>query len=306
MKFYIIIPAHNESKTIRFTLKSLVNQTLLPKKIVVVNDNSGDDTEKIVSKFCNKYKWIKIVNKASSPKHTPGEKIINAFYEGYTSLDDQYDVICKFDADLIFDSNYIKKISQHFQGNDRLGIVGGICYLKKEGRWVPENKYGHDHIRGAIKSYRKDCFVEIGKIKKSIGWDTIDEFLAKYYSWDILVDAELKVKHLRQTGERYDSESEKLQGVACYKMRLGVILTLLSGIKSAINKGSFSTIKSYLTGYFIAKSKKMSFLVDQKQGRFIKKRRWKGIFKSFFKSGPLSFFDKKQFKDEHINIRRRR
>ena len=79
MKFYIIIPAHNESKTISFTLKSLVNQTLLPKKIVIVNDNSEDDTEKIVSKFCNKYKWIKIVNKASSPNTPQAKKLLMPF-----------------------------------------------------------------------------------------------------------------------------------------------------------------------------------------------------------------------------------
>ena len=282
MKFYIIIPAHNESKTIGLTLNSLVNQTRLPKKLVVVNDNSDDNTEKIVSEFCKKYNWIKSVNVSSSSDHTPGAKIINAFYKGYAILDDQYDVISKFDADLIFDPDYIEKIYNHFRGNNKLGIVGGVCYIKREERWIPENKYRDDHIRGAIKSYRKDCFIEIGKIKNSIGWDTVDEFLAKYYSWNILVDSKLKVKHLRATGDRYNRESEKLQGVASFRMRLGIILTFLSGIKSAINKGRFSIVKSYLTGYFMAKSKKMSFLVNREQGKFIKNSRWRGIFNRLF------------------------
>lgn len=282
MKFYIIIPAHNEGKTIGLTLNSLVNQTRLPKKLVVVNDNSDDNTEQIVSKFSKKYNWITSVNVSSSSDHTPGAKIINAFYEGYAILDDQYDVISKFDADLIFDSDYIEKIYNHFRGNNKLGIVGGVCYIKRGEKWIPENKYRDDHIRGAIKSYRKDCFIEIGKIKNSIGWDTIDEFLAKYYSWNILVDSKLKVKHLRATGDRYNRESEKLQGVASFRMRLGIILTFLSGIKSAINKGRFSIVKRYLTGYFMAKSKKMSFLVNREQGKFIKNSRWRGIFKRLF------------------------
>ena len=51
MKFYIIIPAHNEDKTIGLMLNSLVKQTKHPKKIVVVNDNSDDNTEKIISQF---------------------------------------------------------------------------------------------------------------------------------------------------------------------------------------------------------------------------------------------------------------
>ena len=48
MDFYIIIPAHNEQSSIGLTLDSLVNQTVLPKHIVVVNDNSTDETSDIV------------------------------------------------------------------------------------------------------------------------------------------------------------------------------------------------------------------------------------------------------------------
>ena len=30
-----------------------------------------------------------------------------------------------------------------------------------------------------------------------MGWDTVDELLAKYYGWQILTDKTLKVKHLK-------------------------------------------------------------------------------------------------------------
>jgi glycosyltransferase involved in cell wall biosynthesis len=39
---YIVIPAHNEEQFIALTLDSLISQTLLPKKVVIVNDNSTD------------------------------------------------------------------------------------------------------------------------------------------------------------------------------------------------------------------------------------------------------------------------
>ncbi|MBD10060.1 MAG: glycosyl transferase family 2, partial [Flavobacteriaceae bacterium] len=51
MNFYIIIPAHNEDAFIGKTLESLVNQTLLPKKLIVVNDNSTDQTLSIAETF---------------------------------------------------------------------------------------------------------------------------------------------------------------------------------------------------------------------------------------------------------------
>ena len=48
MNYYIVIPSYNEEAFIAFTLESLISQTVLPSKIVVVNDNSTDKTEEIV------------------------------------------------------------------------------------------------------------------------------------------------------------------------------------------------------------------------------------------------------------------
>jgi glycosyltransferase involved in cell wall biosynthesis len=55
MNYYIIIPAHNEAALIGLTLESLVTQTLLPKKIVIVNDNSTDNTADIVLTFAKEH-----------------------------------------------------------------------------------------------------------------------------------------------------------------------------------------------------------------------------------------------------------
>ena len=101
MKFYIVIPAHNEANFIGITLQSLINQTLLPTKIVVVDDHSSDETASIVTDLSKLYPWISLVSNTSSDTHLPGGKIINAFYKGYESLDTAYDIICKYDADVL-------------------------------------------------------------------------------------------------------------------------------------------------------------------------------------------------------------
>ena len=90
MNIYIVIPAHNEEDCIALMLESLANQTLLPKKVVVVNDNSTDDTEKIISDFTNNYSWITSRNTNSSTSHIPGSKVVNAFYKGFETLDDDW------------------------------------------------------------------------------------------------------------------------------------------------------------------------------------------------------------------------
>jgi|SRR5690554_975446 len=277
MKFCIVIPAHNEDTYIKQTLASLVSQTLLPKQVVVVNDNSTDNTKDLVEKFTSKYHWISLVNSTSSNKHLPGSKIINAFYKGFEILDDDFDVICKFDADLIFPPNYLERLAFHFNSNERLGMASGFCYIEKNNTWVLENLTRKDHIRGALKAYRKECFKQIGQLKPSMGWDTVDELLAKFYGWELLTDETLHVKHLKPTGTSYNKASKHLQGEAMYKMRYGFIITLISALKLAYKKRSSKLFIDYMEGFFKAKGEKLPFLVSEAQGKFIRKLRWQGM-----------------------------
>jgi len=281
LNFSIIIPAHNEADSIGLTLYSLTNQTIKPKQIIVVNDNSTDTTQSVVESYAQKHSFISLIHNKSSNQHLPGSKIINAFYKGYETLDDDYDVICKFDADLIFANNYLEQLAHHFKNNDKLGMVSGFCYIEKNGEWVLENLTRKDHIRGALKAYRKDCFLEIGKLKPSMGWDTVDELLAQYYGWHILTDESLHVKHLKPTGISYNKASKYLQGEAMYKMHYGFLITIISALKLAHKKGSFSLFKDYMSGYFKAKKEKIDFLVSEEEGKFIRNLRWKGILKKF-------------------------
>ena len=283
MKFHIIIPAHNEESTIGLTLESLVNQTLLPKRVVIVNDNSTDNTKNIINAYAEKYAFISLVNNQSSEAHLPGSKIIKAFYKGFETLDEDYDIICKFDADLIFPEHYLEQISKHFKANPKLGMAAGFCYIEKNNNWVLENLTNKDHIRGALKAYRKSCFNTIGQLKPSMGWDTVDELLAKYYGWTLLTDESLHVKHLKPTGISYNKASKYLQGEAMYKMRYGFSITFISALKLAYKKGSFGLFKDYMSGYFKAKKENITPLVSIDEGQFIRDLRWKGIFSKFKK-----------------------
>ena len=280
MDFYIIIPAHNEEAFIKKTLDSLTKQTLLPKQVVVVNDHSTDNTQQLVEEFTLKYSWISLINTRSSDKHLPGSKIINAFYKGYNTLNEDFDVICKFDADLIFPKNYLEQLAFHFRAHDKLGLVSGFCYIKKNNAWVLENLTRKDHIRGALKAYRKECFLQIGKLKASMGWDTVDELLARFYGWELLTDETLHVKHLKPTGVSYNQASKHLQGEAMYRMHYGFVITLISALKLAYKKQSLRLFKDYIAGFFKAKKERLPFLVSEEQGTFIRKLRWAGMINS--------------------------
>ena len=281
MKFYIVIPAHNEADFIGSTLQSLINQSLRPTKIVVVDDHSSDETASIVTNLSKQYPWISLVLNTSSEAHLPGEKIINAFYKGYESLDSEYDVICKFDADVIFPENYLETLVWHYTNNPKLGMVAGHCYIEQNGNWVLENLTSKEHIRGGLKAYRKACFLEIGGLKKSMGWDTIDELLALYHGWEFETDATLHVKHLKPTGANYNKGAKHLQGIALYKMRYGFALAFLSSLKLAYKKRRIVLFWDYITGYIKASNQNEPFLITENQGAFVRAYRWKNIKRKF-------------------------
>jgi len=282
MNIYIVIPAHNEQDTIGLTIASLANQSFLPKKVVVVNDNSTDNTQNILEDLSTKYSWLSFVDSKSSEAHLPGTKIINAFYKGFDTLDEAYDIICKYDADLIFPENYLETLVSHFKSNDALGMAAGFCYIKKDNRWVIEGLTEKDHIRGALKAYRKACFLDIGKLKRSMGWDTIDELLALYFDWELKTDASLHVKHLKPTGANYAKGSKYLQGEALYKLRFGIVLAFLSALKLAYKKKSLKLFINYCLGYLKAARASTDYLITSEQGKFIRQRRWKKIFQKVF------------------------
>ncbi|MBW2962699.1 glycosyltransferase [Mesonia aestuariivivens] len=282
MNFYIVIPAHNEANCIGSTLQSLVEQTHLPKKILVVNDNSTDDTLAVVEKFSARYSFIEIFNNTSSSVHLPGSKIVNAFYKGLQQLDEHYDVICKYDADLIFPKNYLERLAEVFQQNPKIGMAGGFCYIKKQETWKLENLTNKDHIRGALKAYRKDCFIAIKGLKPSMGWDTVDELLCLYHGWKIKTLPDLKVKHLRPTGNTYTKAAKFKQGEAFYKLGYGFKITFIASLKLAFRKKQPRLLSDYLQGYLQAKQKKMPSLVSPEEGKWIRKYRWKKIKEKIF------------------------
>lgn len=282
MNYYIVIPSHNEEKLISLTLQSLIEQTALPSKVVVVNDNSTDKTAEIVQAFAKENPFITLVNKTSEAIHLPGSKVIQAFQKGFETLDDNYDLIVKIDADLIFPNNYFETIIKHFKSDESIGMVGGFCYIEKNGEWILENLTDKDHIRGALKAYRKETFKQIGGLKPQMGWDTVDELLCKFYNWKVVTDASLKVKHLKPTGANYNKTARYKQGEAFYTLGYGFLITAIASAKLAMMKKKPLLFFDYIKGFWKAKSAKTPLLVTKDQAKFIRNYRLKKMKEKLF------------------------
>ena len=283
MKVCIIIPIFNEQDFIKKSVESLIGQTTKPAEVIYVNDNSTDNSKNIIKNLIKSHEWIRLIDRESIQEHIPGAKVVEAFNFGLKHLKTKFDIICKFDGDIILPKNYIEKIVEIFNKKQSIGIVGGNLYIFKKDKWIYENIAAKTHVRGPIKAYRAKCFDEIDGLKSSIGWDTVDVLLAQKKGWLIQTDKNLKVKHLKPTGHKYSLKSKMLQGEALYKMRFGFILSVLSLLKSSLNNFSISRVFFGMIGYVTTSLKKKSFIVTYDEGVFIRKFRWKVIYGKYLK-----------------------
>src|ERR1017187_4718637 len=122
--YVIITPARNEAQFIELTLKSVLAQTILPLKWVIVSDGSTDGTDEIVKKCASRHPWIELLRTPErQERHFAGK--VHAFNAGYarvTGLD--YKVIVNLDADISFGGDYFSFLLGRLSADPTLGLVG--------------------------------------------------------------------------------------------------------------------------------------------------------------------------------------
>ncbi|MHC5362664.1 glycosyltransferase family 2 protein [Myroides sp. LJL110] len=278
MNYLIIMPAYNEAPYIGLTLDSIFAQTKLPSKIVIVDDNSTDNTLQIANQYAKTHPILQVIHKESQSIHLPGSKVIQAFNYGIKKIDlSTYDVIVKLDADLILPKDYFQTVIQEFKNNPKSGIVGGFAYIQKNDQWILENLTDKDHVRGAFKAYRIQCYQQIQGLRQAMGWDTVDELLARYHNWQITTLPQLRVKHLKPTGANYNKASRYNQGRSFYTLGYGIGITLIASLKLAYKKNKPLLFFDYIQGYYQAKKQNIPWLVNHQQAKFIRKYRYNKI-----------------------------
>ena len=209
-----------------------------------------------------------------------GKGIATTVRKGLASLRlADYDLIAKFDADLDFPPDYLERCIGHFSVSI-VGLVGGVCSIETPNGWVIEKAANLDHVRGALKLYRREALEAIGTIVEGTGWDTIDEHTLRHLGYEVVVDATLVVRQHRKTnaGTPVRRMARKI-GLSLFNMGASYPVATISLLKRASLFGGDMPLLPMVSAYLQARARGASPLVSRDVARFANAYRWRQFWR---------------------------
>jgi glycosyltransferase involved in cell wall biosynthesis len=194
--------AHNEEAFIEKTITSVLAQTMLPQRWVIVSDGSTDRTDEIVECYARQHHFISFLKLTRSAGRSFGSKGL-ALEMGCKLLEGLApDFTGNLDADVAIEPSYFQALVSNFERDPQLGIIAGFIYEKQGGDFrcrAANRVYSVPH---AAQLVRRECYEAIGgySVFEYGGEDWYAQQCAKMNGWRVQALPELKIFHYRRTG----------------------------------------------------------------------------------------------------------
>ena len=215
LRYVLITPARNEEDYIDLTLRSMVDQTLLPLKWVIVSDGSTDLTHEIVRQYEREHPWIELICLPERrERHFAGK--VNAFNAGYERVKNiGFEVLGNLDADVSFDPDHFEFLINKMTENPGMGVTGAPF---REGDFQYDYRYSSiENVWGGCQLFRRECYEAIGGYMPLKGGciDHVAVLSARLHGWRTRTFTEKVCLHHRRMGTA-------MQGALKAKFKLGV------------------------------------------------------------------------------------
>lgn len=170
----VVIPCYNDGTFIMDALNSILRQSVLPERIIIVDDGSGAETLAVLKSIENNI--VEVV-------YQTNQGVCAARNNGIEKSTSSY--ILTLDADDIFEPTFLEKAKHVLDSDVKVGVV--CCYYKEFGNSSknkdiikPKGKITQDFLvknNGVASAlFRKKCWEEVN------GYDV--NFDKGYEDWD--------------------------------------------------------------------------------------------------------------------------
>lgn len=258
LKLAVAVIFLNEERFLPGLLESIVSQTRLPDRLLLVDDGSEDASTAIARAFCERHAFAELLQRPQRQRERDRlvtAEVLRAFQWAVSQLRGGYDVIAKLDADLELTPAFFERVMGALEADPELGITGTSLRVPAAGGTWRRERSSIWHIRGATKFYRWECYEEIEPLPPILGWDTIDEERARMRGWRVasVPMPEGDPLHLRPTGS-YDGmfRSFRRQGVAAWGYGSHPVNVVLSALVRMRERPLILGGLVYLAGWLAA------------------------------------------------------
>ena len=284
--FVLISPVRNEEKYIKEAIESVISQTVLPIKWVIVNDGSTDGTNDVVKRYQKDHDFIDLIGIEHQEQRSLVSRV-KAVHVGMRHVENlDFEFLGILDADITLPNNYYETILDKFHKDPKLGIAGGLVLDEYDGKIHNPRASNLNHVAGGIQFFRKECFQTVGPYAapKWGGSDAIAENYARMRGWQVVCYPEMKVLHHRQTGivglNRFRVRFR--EGIADYTLGTHPLFFLVKSCRRIVWKPVIFSTVLMLFGYIWAFLRRYKRDVSKELISFLRKEqinRMKSIFK---------------------------
>jgi glycosyltransferase involved in cell wall biosynthesis len=201
--YVLITAAYNEEATIEATIRSVLSQTILPARWVIVSDGSVDKTDEIINKYAKQFGFIRFLRMTRDPGRSFGSQVI-ALRAGRELLKDvTYDFIGTLDADITLGRSYFEDLISILGKRPKLGLAGGFIYEEMNGTFQSRPANRVYSVANAGQLFRRESYDAIGgySIFEYGGADWHAQISVEMKGWEVEAFPDLKIFHHRRTGE---------------------------------------------------------------------------------------------------------
>ena len=218
MKISVIIPTYNRKKTLARAIQSVINQSLSPFEILIIDDGSNDGTEEWVKENFQNIKYIYQNNHGVSSARNIGIENANGDWVAFLDSDDEWLPNKLYEQVKAIDSNPEMKF---FHTNEiwiRNGIrVNQMKKHKKYGGYIFEKCLDICRISPSSVLIQKEVFEIIGIFDESLrvceDYDLWLRITSKYPV--VFLDIPLIYKY----GGHVDQLSKVNDGIESYRIQ---------------------------------------------------------------------------------------
>ena len=269
MNISVVIPTYNRVELLKRSIDSVINQTIKPFEIIIVDDGSNDGTEAMVKKKYDSLKLIKQKNKGASAARNTGIKASSGEW------------ICFLDSDDEWKNNKLEKQITFVANNSDYKFFHSNEIWIKNGKRINQKKkhkkYGGNIFKKCLDMCRispssvlinKNIFEEVGFFNENLivceDYELWLRICDKYKVF--FIDEPLIIKY----GGHQDQLSYSIDSIECHRIK--ALEYLLSTSLSKENRDYtiqmlISKISIYLNG-LIKRGKKHEIAVYEEKIKF--------------------------------------